>query len=107
MCFRFFSESLERYNGQHKAAVAIKDQRSIGMLLVDAAKFKSKLIPNPLRCLDVSILVIDIFLAISSPQFLEFDCIGLTFAKLVGNGQLFWPDLRFLTFSICLIFSYI
>ncbi|CAK8691447.1 unnamed protein product [Clavelina lepadiformis] len=48
----FFSESLERYNSQHKSAVSIKSKRPIGMLLVDAIKLKERLIPNPLRCLE-------------------------------------------------------
>ena len=50
----FFSEALERYHGQHKQAEAIKEKRPIGMLLVDAIKMKSLLIPSPLRCLNVS-----------------------------------------------------
>ncbi|XP_060586003.1 dynein axonemal heavy chain 6-like [Ruditapes philippinarum] len=48
----WFSEALERYHGQHKMAEAIKEKRSIGMLLVDATKMKSLLIPSPLRCLN-------------------------------------------------------
>ena len=50
----FFAEALERYHRQHKMGESIKEKRSIGMLLVDAEKMKSLLIPSPLRCLDVS-----------------------------------------------------
>ncbi|XP_022090689.1 dynein heavy chain 6, axonemal-like isoform X2 [Acanthaster planci] len=49
----FFSEALERYNRQHAGAEAIALRRSIGMLMVDAVKMRNKLIPSPLRCLDV------------------------------------------------------
>ncbi|GFR70567.1 dynein heavy chain 6, axonemal-like [Elysia marginata] len=50
----FFAEHLEKYNTQHKMARHIAEKRPIGMLLVDATKMKSLLIPSPLRCLDVS-----------------------------------------------------
>jgi len=50
---RFFAESLERYHSQHKSALSVRNQRPLGMLLVDAMKLKDKLIPNPLRCLEV------------------------------------------------------
>ncbi|XP_078448652.1 dynein axonemal heavy chain 6 [Lampetra planeri] len=46
----FFEESLAKYHEQHKDAVAIKQRRDLGMLLVDATKLKKKLIPSPLRC---------------------------------------------------------
>ncbi|XP_033113100.1 dynein heavy chain 6, axonemal-like, partial [Anneissia japonica] len=48
----FFAEALERYHMQHSQAEAIRERRSIGMLLVNAEDMKSKLIPSPLRCLD-------------------------------------------------------
>ncbi|KAL3884515.1 hypothetical protein ACJMK2_024650, partial [Sinanodonta woodiana] len=47
----FFAESLNTYHHQHKMAMAIKEKRPIGMLLVDALKMKNLLIPSPLRCL--------------------------------------------------------
>ena len=50
----WFNEALERYHGQRQMAENIKEKRSIGMLLVDAIKMKTLLIPSPLRCLDVS-----------------------------------------------------
>ncbi|XP_038058163.1 dynein heavy chain 6, axonemal-like isoform X3 [Patiria miniata] len=49
----FFSEALERYNRQHAGVEAIVLRRPIGMLMVDAVKMRNKLIPSPLRCLDV------------------------------------------------------
>ncbi|XP_060075174.1 dynein axonemal heavy chain 6-like [Ylistrum balloti] len=49
----FFTEALERFNGQHRMAQVIKEKRPIGMLLVDGTKMKNLLIPSPLRCLDV------------------------------------------------------
>jgi len=54
----WFSESLERYHGQHKMAEAIKEKRPIGMLLVDATKMKSLMIPSPIRCLDVRMQIL-------------------------------------------------
>ena len=53
----FFAEALARYHKQHKMAEAIKEKRTIGMILVDALKMKNLLIPSPLRCLDVSLLM--------------------------------------------------
>nr|XP_054751474.1 dynein axonemal heavy chain 6-like isoform X1 [Lytechinus pictus]XP_054751475.1 dynein axonemal heavy chain 6-like isoform X1 [Lytechinus pictus] len=50
---QFFAEALERYHTQHNKAEAIKERRSIGMLLVDCIQMKNKLIPSPLRCLNV------------------------------------------------------
>ncbi|KAK3599709.1 hypothetical protein CHS0354_037182 [Potamilus streckersoni] len=47
----FFAESLNTYHHQHKMAMAIKEKRPIGMLMVDALKMKNLLIPSPLRCL--------------------------------------------------------
>ena len=58
----FFNESLARYHKQHGMAEAIKEKRPIGMLLIDAVKMKSLMIPNPLRCLDVSTSPIKMFL---------------------------------------------
>uniref|UniRef100_H2ZUI5 Uncharacterized protein n=1 Tax=Latimeria chalumnae TaxID=7897 RepID=H2ZUI5_LATCH len=48
----FFAEQLEKYHREHKDALAIKEKRNLGMLLVDASKLKAKLIPSPLRCLE-------------------------------------------------------
>lgn len=49
----FFTESLEKYHGQHKETLAIKQKRHLGLLLVDTTLLKGKLIPSPLRCLKV------------------------------------------------------
>ncbi|XP_025054886.1 dynein heavy chain 6, axonemal [Alligator sinensis] len=49
----FFAEQLEKYHREHKDALAIKQQRNLGLLLIDAKKLKEKLIPSPVRCLEV------------------------------------------------------
>lgn len=49
----FFATSLEKYHREEVMARAIVSKRSLGMLLVDSNEMKSKLIPNPIRCLDV------------------------------------------------------
>ncbi|XP_053147968.1 dynein axonemal heavy chain 6 isoform X2 [Hemicordylus capensis] len=50
---QFFAEQLEKYHKQHKEAVAIRQKRNLGLLLIDAQKLKDKLIPSPKRCLEV------------------------------------------------------
>ncbi|XP_066474528.1 dynein axonemal heavy chain 6 [Tiliqua scincoides] len=50
---KFFAEQLEKYHKQHKEAVAIRQKRNLGLLLIDAKKLKDKLIPSPKRCLEV------------------------------------------------------
>lgn len=50
----FFHEALDRLHRQHAMATAIAEIRHIGMLTVDATDMKDLLMPNPLRCLDVS-----------------------------------------------------
>ncbi|XP_034630816.1 dynein heavy chain 6, axonemal [Trachemys scripta elegans] len=49
----FFAEQLEKYHREHKDALAIKQKRNLGLLLIDARKLKEKLIPSPKRCLEV------------------------------------------------------
>ncbi|XP_047601385.1 dynein axonemal heavy chain 6 isoform X2 [Lutra lutra] len=49
----FFREQLEKYHRQHKDAVALKPTRNVGLLLIDIKLLKEKLIPSPLRCLEV------------------------------------------------------
>lgn len=49
----FFAESLGRYHKEIKMAESINVKFALGMLLVDAEKIKSLLIPSPNRCLDV------------------------------------------------------
>uniref|UniRef100_A0A8K9XJ36 Dynein, axonemal, heavy chain 6 n=1 Tax=Oncorhynchus mykiss TaxID=8022 RepID=A0A8K9XJ36_ONCMY len=48
----FFAESLEKYHSEHKEALAIKQKRHLGLLLVDTTLLKGKLLPSPLRCLE-------------------------------------------------------
>ncbi|XP_036729228.1 dynein heavy chain 6, axonemal [Balaenoptera musculus] len=50
---KFFSEQLEKYHRQHKDAVALRRTRNVGLLLIDTKQLKEKLIPSPLRCLEV------------------------------------------------------
>ncbi|KAB1256908.1 Dynein heavy chain 6; axonemal [Camelus dromedarius] len=50
---KFFSEQLEKYHRQHKDAVALRPTRNVGLLLIDTKQLKEKLIPSPLRCLEV------------------------------------------------------
>ncbi|MGH0137779.1 UNVERIFIED_CONTAM: hypothetical protein FKN15_025198 [Acipenser sinensis] len=50
----FFGEQLKTYHTEHKDALAIKQKRNLGMLLIDTTQLKNKLIPSPLRCLEVS-----------------------------------------------------
>nr|XP_019611948.1 PREDICTED: dynein heavy chain 6, axonemal [Rhinolophus sinicus] len=50
---QFFSEQLEKYHRQHKDATALKPTRNVGLLLIDTKLLKEKLIPSPLRCLEV------------------------------------------------------
>uniref|UniRef100_A0A8C0KKM0 Dynein axonemal heavy chain 6 n=1 Tax=Canis lupus dingo TaxID=286419 RepID=A0A8C0KKM0_CANLU len=49
----FFREQLEKYHRQHKDAVALRPTRNVGLLLIDTKLLKEKLIPSPLRCLEV------------------------------------------------------
>ncbi|XP_012666455.1 dynein heavy chain 6, axonemal [Otolemur garnettii] len=49
----FFSEQLEKYHKQHKDSVALRPTRNVGLLLIDTKQLKEKLIPSPLRCLEV------------------------------------------------------
>uniref|UniRef100_A0A673UGS7 Dynein axonemal heavy chain 6 n=1 Tax=Suricata suricatta TaxID=37032 RepID=A0A673UGS7_SURSU len=50
---KFFGEQLEKYHKQHKDAVALRPTRNVGLLLIDTKLLKEKLIPSPLRCLEV------------------------------------------------------
>ncbi|XP_064860607.1 dynein axonemal heavy chain 6-like [Oncorhynchus nerka] len=50
--WRSFSESLKKYHREHKEALAIKQKRHLGLLLVDTTLLKGKLLPSPLRCLE-------------------------------------------------------
>ncbi|XP_053056801.1 dynein axonemal heavy chain 6 isoform X1 [Acinonyx jubatus] len=50
---KFFGEQLEKYHRQHKDAIALRPTRNVGLLLIDTKLLKEKLIPSPLRCLEV------------------------------------------------------
>uniref|UniRef100_I3MYF0 Dynein axonemal heavy chain 6 n=1 Tax=Ictidomys tridecemlineatus TaxID=43179 RepID=I3MYF0_ICTTR len=50
---KYFSDQLEKYHKQHKDALALKPTRNVGLLLIDTKLLKEKLIPSPLRCLEV------------------------------------------------------
>ncbi|XP_052028538.1 LOW QUALITY PROTEIN: dynein axonemal heavy chain 6 [Apodemus sylvaticus] len=50
---QFFSSQLEKYHKQHKDSVALRPTRNVGLLLIDTKQLKEKLIPSPLRCLEV------------------------------------------------------
>ncbi|XP_012629713.3 dynein axonemal heavy chain 6 [Microcebus murinus] len=50
---KYFSEQLEKYHKQHKDAIALRPTRNVGLLLIDTKQLKEKLIPSPLRCLEV------------------------------------------------------
>ncbi|XP_015279206.1 PREDICTED: dynein heavy chain 6, axonemal [Gekko japonicus] len=50
---KFFAEQMEKYHREHKEAVAIRQKRNLGLLLIDAKKLKDKLTPSPKRCLEV------------------------------------------------------
>jgi dynein heavy chain len=49
----FFAQSLQKYHYEEEMVKIIVPKRNLGMLLVDSTEIKSKLVPNPLRCLDV------------------------------------------------------
>nr|XP_055061459.1 dynein axonemal heavy chain 6 isoform X1 [Misgurnus anguillicaudatus] len=49
----FFASSLDKHHREHKESLAIKPKRPLGILLVDTTQLKQKLIPSPLRCLEV------------------------------------------------------
>lgn len=50
----FFGDSLDKYHREHKEALAIKQKRHLGILLVDTTQLKDKLIPSPLHCIEVT-----------------------------------------------------
>ena len=86
----FFSESLAKYTQQHTVATGIKEERSVGMLLVDAKKLKEVLIPSPVKCLKVRILDYLFLSCIFLDQFLfvnesydEIPCVLLNILNLM------------------------
>ncbi|XP_072114311.1 dynein axonemal heavy chain 6 isoform X1 [Mobula birostris] len=47
----FFVSWLEKYHKQHEDAVSIKQNKKLGLLLINNTSLKEKLIPSPLLCL--------------------------------------------------------
>ena len=62
----YFSDALSKYTKEHVMAIAIKETRNIGMMLVDTSKLKEVLTPSPLKCLQVLIMWTSVSLYISS-----------------------------------------
>jgi len=50
----FFGDNLDKYHREHKEALAIKQKRPLGILLVDTTQLKDRLIPSPLHCIEVT-----------------------------------------------------
>ena len=50
---KFFAESLAEYKRQHEETTKIVENMSVGMLLCDASKLKTKMLPSPQKCLEV------------------------------------------------------
>ena len=50
---KFFAESLAEYKRQHEETTQIVENMSVGMLLCDASKLKTKMLPSPQKCLEV------------------------------------------------------
>ncbi|XP_067839723.1 dynein axonemal heavy chain 6 [Heptranchias perlo] len=49
----FFSTWLKKYHKEHTDAVNIKQNKNLGLLLIDNTSLKKTLIPSPLLCLEV------------------------------------------------------
>ncbi|KAE9139210.1 Dynein heavy chain 6, axonemal [Phytophthora fragariae] len=47
----FFSESIEKYKSQGQSFTDIPDAATVGIFRVDSAEFKSRLLPNPEKCI--------------------------------------------------------
>ncbi|KAJ0412743.1 hypothetical protein ATCC90586_002373 [Pythium insidiosum] len=47
----FFSESIEKYKAQGQSFTDIPDAATVGIFRVDSSDFKSRLLPNPERCI--------------------------------------------------------
>ena len=50
---KFFAESLAEYKRQHEETTNIVENMNVGMLLCDASKLKQKMLPSPMKCLEV------------------------------------------------------
>ncbi|KAK1945609.1 Dynein heavy chain 6 [Phytophthora citrophthora] len=47
----FFSESVEKYKAQGQSFTEIPDAATVGIFRVDSSEFKSRLLPNPEKCI--------------------------------------------------------
>uniref|UniRef100_H3GJS6 Dynein heavy chain linker domain-containing protein n=4 Tax=Phytophthora ramorum TaxID=164328 RepID=H3GJS6_PHYRM len=47
----FFSESVEKYKSQGQSFTEIPDAATVGIFRVDSSEFKSRLLPNPEKCI--------------------------------------------------------
>ncbi|KAG3118423.1 Dynein heavy chain 6, axonemal [Phytophthora idaei] len=47
----FFSESVEKYRSQGQSFTEIPDAATVGIFRVDSSEFKSRLLPNPDKCI--------------------------------------------------------
>ncbi|KAG6586851.1 Dynein heavy chain [Phytophthora cinnamomi] len=47
----FFSESIEKYKSQGQSFTDIPDAATVGIFRVDSSEFKSRLLPNPEKCI--------------------------------------------------------
>ena len=50
---KFFAESLAEYKRQHEETTNIVEKMAVGMLRCDASKLKQKMLPSPMKCLEV------------------------------------------------------
>lgn len=55
----FFEQALKLYHSEYKEAVAIQQEKHLGLLLVNQTKFKEKLVSSPLCCLEVRTVFYD------------------------------------------------
>lgn len=72
---------------QHKEALSIKNKRELGMLLVDGTKLKERLIPNPLRCLEVTMNLFFIIIKNLISIIMELNIINTTFSNFPVLGD--------------------
>ncbi|KAF1334343.1 hypothetical protein FI667_g2116, partial [Globisporangium splendens] len=47
----FFTDSVEKYKGQSQSFTEIPDAATVGIFRVDSSHFKSRLLPNPEKCI--------------------------------------------------------
>ena len=49
----YYRQQLYRYRCQHAQALSCPTEKDLGFLLVDTNELKARLIPSPVRCLEV------------------------------------------------------